>query len=143
MTFLISVVVTKVDVPGCVPYREYLYTYLREQPIWQSLRFWNAAFFDALQCERVHRPVPPSKPMVATARKMPEPNSMLLLDDKSTIDKKSKNVDSDDGDNADDDEDDEESNIEVLKEDQKYHQNISFGQLGFVYLVCLPLIFIK
>nr|CAD7572170.1 unnamed protein product [Timema californicum] len=47
----------EVDVPGCEPYKEYLYTYLRDQKIWRSLRFWNAAFFDALQCERVHRPV--------------------------------------------------------------------------------------
>ncbi|XP_021921961.1 uncharacterized protein KIAA0513 isoform X2 [Zootermopsis nevadensis] len=47
----------EVDVPGCEPYKEYLYTYLKDQTIWQSLRFWNAAFFDALQCERVHRPV--------------------------------------------------------------------------------------
>ena len=46
-----------VDVPGCEPYKEYLYTYLKDQTIWHSLRFWNAAFFDALQCERVHRPV--------------------------------------------------------------------------------------
>ena len=45
------------DVPGCEPYKEYLYTYLKDQTIWHSLRFWNAAFFDALQCERVHRPV--------------------------------------------------------------------------------------
>ncbi|PSN46294.1 hypothetical protein C0J52_12856 [Blattella germanica] len=47
----------EVDVPGCEPYKEYLYTYLKDQTIWHSLRFWNAAFFDALQCERVHRPV--------------------------------------------------------------------------------------
>lgn len=45
------------EVPGCDPYKEFLYTYLKEQPIWQSLRFWNAAFFDAVQCERAHRPV--------------------------------------------------------------------------------------
>lgn len=37
-----------VDVPGCDPYREYLYVYLRDQPIWHNLRFWNAAFFYAL-----------------------------------------------------------------------------------------------
>lgn len=37
--------------------KEFLYTYLRQQPIWRSLRFWNAAFFDALQCERSLRPV--------------------------------------------------------------------------------------
>ncbi|KAL0274154.1 UNVERIFIED_CONTAM: hypothetical protein PYX00_006645 [Menopon gallinae] len=47
----------EVEVPGCEPFREYLAAYLKDQPIWQSLRFWNAAFFDALQCERLHRPV--------------------------------------------------------------------------------------
>jgi len=49
--------VLSVDVPGCEPYKEYLCTYLKDLTIWHSLRFWNAAFFDALQCERVHRPV--------------------------------------------------------------------------------------
>lgn len=38
--------------------RQYLYYVLREQPIWRSLRFWNAAFFDAVQCERRNRPTP-------------------------------------------------------------------------------------
>ncbi|XP_064466351.1 uncharacterized protein KIAA0513-like [Ornithodoros turicata] len=42
---------------GCLR-KEYLYMYLKEQPIWKSLRFWNAAFFDALQSERTHRPLP-------------------------------------------------------------------------------------
>ena len=37
--------------------KEYLYSYLNQQPIWKSIRFWNAAFFDALQCERFLRPV--------------------------------------------------------------------------------------
>ncbi|XP_052816779.1 uncharacterized protein LOC128243214 [Mya arenaria] len=37
--------------------KNFLYLYLREQPIWQSLRFWNAAFFDAVQNERAHKPV--------------------------------------------------------------------------------------
>jgi len=46
-----------VAVPGCEPFKEFLYTYLKDQPVWQSLRFWNAAFFDAVQCERAHRPV--------------------------------------------------------------------------------------
>jgi len=32
---------------------QYLYSVLRDQPIWRSLRFWNAAFFDAVQSERV------------------------------------------------------------------------------------------
>ncbi|XP_011303672.1 uncharacterized protein KIAA0513 isoform X2 [Fopius arisanus] len=48
----------KVEVPGLEPYREYLYTHLRVQPIWSSMRFWTAAFFDAVQCERAMRPVP-------------------------------------------------------------------------------------
>ncbi|XP_033898903.3 uncharacterized protein KIAA0513 isoform X2 [Acipenser ruthenus] len=33
----------------------YLYTHLRQQPIWHTLRFWNAAFFDAVHCERRKR----------------------------------------------------------------------------------------
>ncbi|KAL8603062.1 hypothetical protein ACOMHN_015627 [Nucella lapillus] len=37
--------------------KSFLYMFLREQPIWQSLRFWNAAFFDAVQCERSRRPM--------------------------------------------------------------------------------------
>ncbi|XP_015183313.1 PREDICTED: uncharacterized protein KIAA0513 isoform X1 [Polistes dominula] len=49
----------EVEVPGLEPYREYLYTHLRVQPIWSSMRFWTAAFFDAVQCERASRPVPP------------------------------------------------------------------------------------
>ncbi|XP_024937463.1 uncharacterized protein KIAA0513 isoform X2 [Cephus cinctus] len=49
----------EVDVPGLEPYREYLYTHLRVQPIWTSMRFWTAAFFDAVQCERATRPVAP------------------------------------------------------------------------------------
>ncbi|XP_078066619.1 uncharacterized protein KIAA0513 homolog isoform X1 [Mustelus asterias] len=33
----------------------YLYTHLKLQPIWHTLRFWNAAFFDAVHCERRKR----------------------------------------------------------------------------------------
>ncbi|XP_077453657.1 uncharacterized protein KIAA0513 homolog isoform X3 [Stigmatopora argus] len=33
----------------------YLYTHLKQQPIWHTLRFWNAAFFDAVHCEREKR----------------------------------------------------------------------------------------
>ncbi|XP_054632152.1 uncharacterized protein KIAA0513 homolog isoform X3 [Dunckerocampus dactyliophorus] len=33
----------------------YLYTHLKQQPIWHTLRFWNAAFFDAVDCERKKR----------------------------------------------------------------------------------------
>ncbi|XP_055933174.1 uncharacterized protein KIAA0513-like [Argiope bruennichi] len=41
--------------PSC---REYLFSYLKDQPIWRSIRFWNAAFFDAVQCERANREIP-------------------------------------------------------------------------------------
>ncbi|CRL05248.1 CLUMA_CG018185, isoform A [Clunio marinus] len=53
----------EVEVPGCEPYREYLFNYLRDQPIWHTLRFWNAAFFYALQKDKV------PKVEVETARK--------------------------------------------------------------------------
>lgn len=39
--------------PGCDPYREYLFNYLRDQPIFHTLRFWNAALFYALQKDKV------------------------------------------------------------------------------------------
>ena len=34
--------------------KQYLCTVLRDQPIWKLKRFWNAAFFDAIQCERAN-----------------------------------------------------------------------------------------
>lgn len=37
--------------------KEFLYVHLREQPLWQSIRFWNAAFFEAVQTERAQRPI--------------------------------------------------------------------------------------
>ncbi|KFM66494.1 hypothetical protein X975_13425, partial [Stegodyphus mimosarum] len=43
---------------GRPPSRQYLFSYLRDQPIWRSIRFWNAAFFDAVQCERANREIP-------------------------------------------------------------------------------------
>lgn len=39
------------------PKKHYLYSYLKDQPIWQSLRFWNAAFFIAVQNERRRKPM--------------------------------------------------------------------------------------
>ncbi|EDW87838.1 uncharacterized protein KIAA0513 [Drosophila yakuba] len=45
----------EVEVPGCDPYREYLFSSLRQQPIWQQARYWNAIFHDAMQAEREHR----------------------------------------------------------------------------------------
>lgn len=35
-----------------------MFTYLRQQPIWHTIRFWNAAFFDALQHQRATHSVP-------------------------------------------------------------------------------------
>ncbi|CAH8575591.1 unnamed protein product [Heterobilharzia americana] len=35
--------------------QKYLYVLLKDQVIWQSMRFWNAAFFIALQKERAER----------------------------------------------------------------------------------------
>ncbi|KAL3858732.1 hypothetical protein ACJMK2_008990, partial [Sinanodonta woodiana] len=45
------------DQHGKTRYKTFLYSCLKEQPIWQSLRFWNAAFFDAVQTERARQPV--------------------------------------------------------------------------------------
>ncbi|XP_036321327.1 uncharacterized protein LOC118735599 isoform X2 [Rhagoletis pomonella] len=45
----------EIEVPGCDTYRQYLFTYMRRQPIWYSQRFWGAAFFEAVQSEREHR----------------------------------------------------------------------------------------
>ncbi|KAK3600134.1 hypothetical protein CHS0354_011739 [Potamilus streckersoni] len=42
---------------GKMRYKTFLYSCLKEQSIWQSLRFWNAAFFDAVQTERARQPV--------------------------------------------------------------------------------------
>ncbi|KFB37638.1 AGAP007789-PA-like protein [Anopheles sinensis] len=123
-----------IDVPGCDPYREYLYTYLRDQPIWQTLRFWNAAFFDALQTERKHRPVPPTvkhspsaaKPPSKGCHGLPEAgaggdeghlNAALTL----TVPEMERSSSTSACDRTDPAE---------LQEDKHYHQNLSFGQLG-------------
>lgn len=97
-----------VDVPGCEPYREYIYIYLKEQPIWHSLRFWNAAFFDALNCERNNRPVPPTHMKKFTS--LPSSENDFTASSCSS--------------------DEPSHNILEITEDRQYHQNISFGQLG-------------
>uniref|UniRef100_A0A182QGY7 SBF1/SBF2 domain-containing protein n=1 Tax=Anopheles farauti TaxID=69004 RepID=A0A182QGY7_9DIPT len=126
-----------IDVPGCDPYREYLYTYLRDQPIWQTLRFWNAAFFDALQTERKHRPVPPtvkhspSAPPSQAVKHPPKGGDPFLaaadVDGTSggastlavpEMERSSSTSACDRTDPAE------------LQEDKHYHQNLSFGQLG-------------
>lgn len=99
-----------VDVPGCAPYREYLYHYLRAQPIWQSLRFWNAAFFDALQCQRVHRPVP-------TANNKSKDQVSIKSTSTSSSPNPSNDNDTDDF-------------VVDVREDQQFQQNICFGLLG-------------
>ena len=38
--------------------QNYLSTYLKNQPIWQSMRYWNAAFYEAVQKERMRKPLP-------------------------------------------------------------------------------------
>ncbi|XP_054164620.1 uncharacterized protein KIAA0513-like [Oppia nitens] len=68
-------------------HKQYLYNVLREQPIWRSLRFWNAAFFDALQCERANRPTPTQHQLIRY-------------------------------------------NSQEMTDENKFQQNITFGQLG-------------
>jgi len=36
--------------------KTYLYRYMTDQAIWQSPRFWSAAFFFAVQRERANKP---------------------------------------------------------------------------------------
>ncbi|KAG8231902.1 hypothetical protein J437_LFUL011371 [Ladona fulva] len=69
----------QVEKAGCEPYREYPASYLREQPIWRSLRFWNAAFFDALQGERSRRILP------VQSWEPPDSSSPLLTEDRSYL----------------------------------------------------------
>lgn len=116
-----------VDVPGCDPYREYLYTYLRDQPIWQTLRFWNAAFFDALQTERKHRPVPPTTTKHLTGKPSPTKPEPVVNDDglpgtTLTVPDMERSSSTSACDRTDPAE---------LQEDKHYHQNLSFGQLGY------------
>uniref|UniRef100_A0A336LLH1 CSON011440 protein n=1 Tax=Culicoides sonorensis TaxID=179676 RepID=A0A336LLH1_CULSO len=99
----------EVDVPGCEPYPEYLYTYLKDQTIWHSLRFWNAAFFDALQSQRAQRCGTSNVP---NNQKKHEDSSMnKSANDGSSIDSVTYNeID--------------------LEEEKQFLQNITFGQLG-------------
>ena len=36
----------------------FLSSYLKNQPIWQSMRYWNAAFYETVQTERKRKPLP-------------------------------------------------------------------------------------
>lgn len=130
----------EVDVPGCEPYREYLYNYLREQPIWLSLRFWNAAFFDALQCERANRPIPKLNEQNSKSSNTTEKQNKSIASSIATVSSstssstsspavssavsKSASISSISSHESDKD------ITEEIKEDQHFQQNITFGQLG-------------
>ncbi|XP_055382103.1 uncharacterized protein KIAA0513 [Condylostylus longicornis] len=121
-----------IEVPGCEPYREYLFTYLRQQPIWHTLRFWNAAFFDALQCERAHRPVPKNS---KNKRKLK--NQANKKNDDEKFDKNNlKNIDDTNKEESENESSSaSEHNQDAIlqneyKEDAIFQQNITFGQLG-------------
>ncbi|XP_031617053.1 uncharacterized protein KIAA0513 [Contarinia nasturtii] len=102
----------EVDVPGCEPYREYLYTYLRFQPIWQAIRFWNAAYFDAVQSERSHRPIPQT---ITVKLESDSSDEDLSSGAKSVQRHLARDV---------------QANLEMIKDDQEFQRNICFGQLG-------------
>ncbi|XP_055643491.1 uncharacterized protein KIAA0513 isoform X2 [Toxorhynchites rutilus septentrionalis] len=117
-----------IDVPGCEPYREYLYTYLRDQPIWHSLRFWNAAFFDSLQTERKHQPVPPTKSTPTVI--MSQSNQQLKFDEANSSNNKLGVPESEHNERSSSTSACDRTDPLDLREDKKYHQNLSFGQLG-------------
>lgn len=93
-----------VEVPGCEPYPEYLYTHLKNQPIWHSLRFWNAAFFDALQNQRANKPLPVTTDF--SFNKEPDTDAVSNASSGAS------------------------SRVVELEEDKQFQQNITFGQLG-------------
>uniref|UniRef100_A0A7G3AGQ2 Putative conserved plasma membrane protein n=1 Tax=Lutzomyia longipalpis TaxID=7200 RepID=A0A7G3AGQ2_LUTLO len=125
-----------ITVPGIEPYREYLYIYLRDQPIWHSLRFWNAAFFDALQCERAHRPVPQTKRSSTTQKDSSNGttrrNTATPQRDRSQSISSATNEEIDEEIKLDIKEDvlEEKNHLFEITEDVKFQQNITFGQLG-------------
>lgn len=100
--------------PGCEPYREYLYTYLRDQPIWHALRFWNAVFFDAVQYERSHRDIPPTV-------LPPDPQPSTTDDDELNSDAQTSKANVVIV---------PRNNLDIIRDDQTFLQNICFGQLG-------------
>ncbi|GAB0093312.1 uncharacterized protein DMENIID0001_083950 [Sergentomyia squamirostris] len=123
----------EINVPGIEPYREYLYIYLRDQPIWHSLRFWNAAFFDALQCERAHRPVPQTKKrkLLARTSNPPDRRSSLAHSELSlSISSKEEEEGEEGALEVTEDALDDNSDLFEITEDVKFQQNITFGQLG-------------
>lgn len=47
------VFVVLVEVPGCDPYREYMFTFLRAHPLWCQEQFWRVAFAESLR--QIHK----------------------------------------------------------------------------------------
>ncbi|XP_059618349.1 uncharacterized protein KIAA0513 [Phlebotomus argentipes] len=118
----------EITVPGIEPYREYLYIYLRDQPIWHCLRFWNAAFFDALQCERAHRPVPQTK---RRGKKGVSSLPQSDFDRSLSVSSKEDEAVNEEGElNIDEDNIEDKNHLFEITEDVKFQQNITFGQLG-------------
>lgn len=109
---MIFFAIISVEVPGCEPYREYLYTFLRFQPIWQAIRFWNAAYFDAVQCERSHVPIPKT---ITVKIESDTSDDDLSSGAKSVQKHLARDI---------------QTNLEMIKDDQEFQQNICFGQLG-------------
>lgn len=72
----------EVEVPGCDPYREYLFNYLRDQTIFHTLRFWNATLFYALQKDRV--PKISNSPAVAASGNNNADSAIATTSRKST-----------------------------------------------------------
>lgn len=49
MIFLFFFCYFLVEVPGCDPYREYMFTFLRAHPLWCWEQFWRVAFAESLR----------------------------------------------------------------------------------------------
>lgn len=84
----------EVEVPGCDPYREYLFNYLRDQPIWHTLRFWNAALFYALQKDKVPKITTASTSFDNMARKYSSSSMQLKTLNEEDSPKDALNMDS-------------------------------------------------
>ncbi|CAD7086404.1 unnamed protein product [Hermetia illucens] len=107
----------EIEVPGCEPYREYLFTYLREQPIWHTLEFWNAAFADALKGLQDHRPMNGERRLSSTVDNRNNDNVSLSCNaTHSTTPGKPKL--------------EQHESVDIVTEEQKFQHNITFGQLG-------------
>lgn len=85
---------------------------MRYQPIWQVIRFWNAAYFDAVQNERSHRPIP----QTITVKMISDSSDDELSSGAKSVQRHLAQ--------------DVQTNMEMIKDDQEFQRNICFGQLG-------------